>query len=405
MMRKLAAWLRNERNFLEACLGFSLLLRLAMVARTGSGGLSPDAYDWVNTAWSVASGNGFACTWRPPGYIVYLAGIFLLFGKSVIAAKTTNAVLSTATVLLGYLTARRLFGRRTAVLTAALMSFYPYFLAYSGDMLSETFLTFMLAAAVYLVVRACDSPSWINIAAAGIVIGLAGLTKSTVLPFFMLACAWVWWRAHSFRAGFMIGVFTLLAIAPWSLRNYFQYDKSYVMPVSSPWYSLYGSSCDEALWPESMPERDAPQPDWMNAPAIPKDWDYVSSLPLPERDKYCKQKAISWIRTNPDKFRWLLGKRFVHFWRLYPRMAWPWQKRAAMLTSGLYIPLCLVGLAASWRRFRETSLLLALFASYTAVHLFFVVTLRYRVPIDTFVIMGAALALDSLIARIRHEQA
>jgi len=128
-------------------------------------------------------------------------------------------------------------------------------------------------------------------------------------------------------------------------------------------------------------------------------------MPLPERDKICKEKALNWIRANPRKFGWLVYRRALHFWRLYPLMAYRWQKYAAMITSGIYIPLCFIGLAAAWRRFRETSLLLALFVSYTAVHIFFVVTLRYRVPIDTFVILAAALALDTAAVRIKHEHA
>ncbi len=405
MIRRALAWFDSERNFLLFWLGLAALLRLAFVVKSGTGGISPDAWDWMNTGWSIASGEGFGGSWRPPAYAFYLAGVFTLFGKSIMAAKIGNALLGTATVLLAYLTGKMLFGRRVGSITAALVSFYPYFIAYAGDLLSETFLTFMLAAGVYAVVRAALFPAWKNFALAGAAIGLAGLTKSTVLPFFLLACAWIWWRSRSFKAGLLVGIFTLLTITPWTLRNYFHYDKGYVMPVNTPWFSLYGSACDEALYPELLPELDYPPPADLFNPAIPKDWAYVSQLPLPERDKYCKERALAWIKGNPDKLFLLMKLRFIHFWRLYPVMAWPWQKKAAMLTSGVYIPLCVVGLIVAWRRFRETSLLLALFASYTAVHLFFVVTLRYRVPMDTFVIMGAALALDAAWARFRRERA
>ncbi len=405
MLKKIRGLLEPERNFLSATLLFSFLLRLAYVIKTGTGGLSPDALDWMETGWRVASGQGFGGSWRPPGYAFYLAGIFFVFGKSIITVKFFNVLLGTATILFAYHTAKLLFNSRTARITAALLSFYPYFIAYTGDVLSETFLTFMLAAAVYLIARTSARPSWGNIAATGFLMGLSGLSKSTMLPFFLLACAWLWWRTRSFKVGFLVGIFTLMTIMPWTLRNYFHYDKSYIMPVSTPWFSLYGSSCDEALWPESLEERDNPPTEDLNLPAIPKDWAYVAALPLPERDKYCKEKALSWIAANPGKFRALVYKRSLHFWRLYPVMAWPWQKHVAMATSGIYIPLCFIGLAATWRRLRETSLLIALFSSYTAVHIFFVVTLRYRVPIDTFVIMAAALALDYAISRMCHEQA
>lgn len=399
MIKKAAAFLREERNFLLFWLGLSFLLRLAFVLKTGTGGLSPDSYDWMATAWSIASGHGFGGSWRPPGYAFYLAGVFFIFGKSVMAAKFFNVLLGTATVLLVYLTAKTLFGTRTARITAVLLSFYPYLIAYTGDLLSETFLTFMLAASMCLITRAAEKPAWRNLAAAGVVMGLTALTKSVVLPFFLLACAWLWWRTGSFRAGFLTGVFTLLAILPWTTRNYLHYDKTYVMPVSTPWFSLYASSCDEALLNETTG-------DILKGPGIkpvdqflPPDFEYAASLPLLERDKYCREKALGWIRDNPGRFARLTRLRLVHFWRLYPMIAYRREKIAAMCTAGLYLPLAAAGFLLSLSNFRKTSLLLALFISYTAVHLFFAVTLRYRVPMDPYLIILAAYAAGEALDR------
>lgn len=394
MMKKLLAWFDSERNFLMAWLGLAALLRLAFVIKTGSGGLSPDSWDWMNTAWRMASGEGFGGSWRPPGYIFYLAGIFTVFGKSIIAVKLFNVLLGTATALFAYLTAKILFNLRTARYTAALISFYPYLIAYAGDALSETFMAFILAAAVYLIARASERPSWKNLAAAGLLMGCTALTKSTALPFLLLACAWLWWRTGKFRAGFLAGVFMLLTILPWSMRNYFQLN-GYVMPVSTPWYTFYGSCSDAAIRVEMMGEQDSPQV----AQIEPENWAYASSLPLPERDKYCREKSIEWIKNNPYQFTYLLYMRVKHYWRLYPMMAYRWQKYAAMATSGIYIPLCFLGMLLSLRSFRKTSLLIALLGAYTLVHMFFVVTLRYRIPTDPFIIMFAAYALSRLFGK------
>ncbi|MCM2266172.1 MAG: methyltransferase domain-containing protein [Elusimicrobiales bacterium] len=393
MIKKLAAWFDVERNFLFFWLGLAALLRLAWVLKTGTGGLSPDAYDWLNTAWRIASGEGFGGSWRPPGYAFYLAGVFAVFGKSVMAAKLLNVLLGTATVLLAYLAAGRLFDGRTARITAALMSFYPYFIAYTGDLLSETFLTFILSAAVYALARAGERASLPNLAAAGVVMGFTALTKSTTLPFLLLACGWLWWQSGKLKAALLAGLFTALAIMPWTLRNYLHHD-GYVMPVSTPWYTFYGSCSDAAVRVEMMGEQDSPQ----IAQISPKDWDYVTNLPLPERDKYCREKSLEWLRENPDTFSYLLYLRALHFWRLYPMMAYKWQKYAAMATSGLYIPLCFLGILLSLGALRKTSLLIGLLLLYTLVHMLFVVTLRYRVPVDPYIIMFAAYALARLSA-------
>lgn len=406
MIKKIKYFLNTDGHFPLTLFLFALGLRLAYVLLLPEGKLSPDAYDWMETAWSVAQGQGFGGSWRPPGYAFFLAGVFSVFGKSIVAVRAIQALLGALTCLLTYKTGTKIFSETTGRIAGVLAAFYPYFIAYTGDLISETFLTFMLALTVYHVVKTAESPSWKNLALTGVLIGLTGLTKSVTLPFFMLAGAWLWWRTGKFRAGFMAGLFALLTIAPWTLRNYFHYDKSYVMPVSTPWYSLYGSSCDEALQNELTG-------DVLKGPGVrqidqlmPPDWEYATALPLPERDKYCKEKALGWIKNNPDKFGWLLYRRFLHFWRLYPVIAHGWEKAAAMATSGLYIPLAAIGFFLSLPAFRKTSILLLLFAAHTAVHLFFAVTIRYRVPIDPYVIIFAAYAIaegySRLTARLRE---
>jgi 4-amino-4-deoxy-L-arabinose transferase-like glycosyltransferase len=400
MVEKIKNWLNSGDNFLYALFGVSLFLRLVYALALPIDKLSPDAQSWMELGQQIALGQGFGGSWRPPGYAFFLGAVFFIFGKSVLAARIIQTILAAFTCVFSYKTARHLFNEETGRITGTLAAFYPYFIAYSADLISETLLTFMLAAAVLGIVRTSREPNWKNMALTGLLIGLTALTKSTTLPFFLLACAWLWWQTGKLRTGLMVGVLTLMTIAPWTFRNYFHYDKSYIMPVSTPWYTLYGATSDEALYGEMRGDTDVPSTDEARSLLNPKDWDYISSLPLQERDKICKEKALTWIKENPYKFLHLIRLRFVHFWRLYPMMAYKWQKYAAMATSGVYIPLCFLGIILSIREFKKTSLLLALFATYTAVHLVFFSMIRYRVPIDTFIMIFAAYAIQAGYKRL-----
>lgn len=395
------AELAAHRYFPHALFGGALALRLAYVLWAGTGNLSPDTFDWMGTAWSVASGEGYGNSWRPPGFVFFLAAIFKAFGRSVLAVQVFQCLIGAATVLFSFHIGRRLFGPVTGALAGLLLSFYPYLLSYTREPLSETFLTFVISAAMLRIVIAAGEPSTRNFILAGAAIGLAGLTKSTILPSLALAGCWLWWQTGKFRAALIAGLCAAAVIAPWSLRNRLAYSGDYVMPVSTPWQSLYGASCDEALWQETAGSFDRPMDPKMTEPAIPKDWEYLMTLPVPERDRICKEKALSWIKANPDKFTYLLWKRFLHFWRLYPMMAYPWQKYAAMATSGVYIPLALLAFVLFWRDFRKTSLFAAVFASFTLVHIFFVTTLRYRVPVDPYIVILAALSLAAGLKKLR----
>jgi len=52
MIKKLQRRHNSEKNFLLAWLTFAFLLRLAYVIKTGTQGISPDALNWAETAWS-----------------------------------------------------------------------------------------------------------------------------------------------------------------------------------------------------------------------------------------------------------------------------------------------------------------------------------------------------------------
>ena len=394
---KLPVFLSSNVNFLWALFLFALVIRLAYVLPLPLDRLSGDAYDWIRIAWAIAQGQGFGDSIRAPGYAFFLAGIFSIFGKSIVAARVIQAIMGAVTCVFLYWTGKKIFTETTGRIAGILVSFYPYLIAYSGDLFCETFLAFMLAGTVYQIVKTGETPSWKNIAIAGVLMGATGLTKAVALPFFMLACAWLWWQTGKFRLGFLTGIFTLLTITPWALRNHYHYGNYSIVPINAPHalgYSLYTSCCDEALLNEAVGDN-------LKGPGIkpidqflPPDHAYTQSLPLPEREKYYMEKSISWIKANPDKFLWVVYKRLIHFWRLYPMIAYKWEKAAAIATSGLYLPMAALGAFLSLAAFKKTSLLLALFASYTLLHIFFTTALRYRIPIDPFIMIFTAYALD-----------
>jgi hypothetical protein len=396
-------FIKSEYGFLLGLFSLAFVIRLLYLLPLSPNNISPDAFDWMNTGLNVAAGKGIGDSWRPPGYSAVLGAVFFIFGKSVLWARVANAVFSSLTCVILYFTGKKVFNTVVGGLAALMASCYPYYIAYSGDLLSEIFLTFMISLSVLAAYRCKEKPSFWNCVLTGVVFGLTALTKSVILPFFLLACAWLWWNTKQLKSGLLVGVFMLLTISGWTLRNHFYYKD--IIPVSTPWLSFGGSNCDEAFALETSGELDTPMPFSLAKQAIPKWYEDANKLPPAERDRELRERGLGWIRNNPGKFSFLVYKRTLHFWRLYPMMAYKWQKLAAKLTSGIYIPLCFLGIALSYRRFRDTSLLIALFASYTAVYVCFAVTLRYRVPIDTFIMLFASYFIYAVYMKLagRHE--
>jgi hypothetical protein len=392
----------SEKYFLITVFSVSLLIRLAYVIPLSLQKLSPDAFDWMRIGYDVATGVGYQDTWRPPGYSTYLGMIFFVFGKSILAARIVNSIVSSLTCVVIYFIGKKLFYTNVGKISAILLMYYPYSIAYSGDLISETFLTFVISLAILSLIILSEQPSFKNTVIAGFAFAIASLTKATIMPFLALSALWLAWKTRSLKYMVLLGIFTIVFIVPWSMRNYFHYHAS-VVPISPMWRSFGGSNCDEAMTLEKT-ELDTPMPYEMSLKAIPKGYEDVMKLPRMEQEKVFKEKAIKWISENPDKFVWLLERRLLHFWRLYPVMAYKWQKLMAKMTSGIYIPLCFLGIVLSLKKHAlNAALLITLFISFTAVYICFAITLRYRVPIDPYIIIFASFALMSIYNKFKKE--
>jgi len=388
----------SENNFLLIIFLFSLIVRAAYAVHLSPQQLSQDSYGWMATASDLLAGHGFGDAWKPPAFPVYLSIVMFFFGKSILVLRLFNCLLGSLTCVLAYFIGKKIFPEGVGGIAAVLVSFYPYFIAYAGDLLSETFFTFMIALSALLILACSEKPVFINTAMAGIVMGLTSLTKSTILPFFLFSCLWIWWQTKSFMKGFIVGLFMVLAIMPWTIRNYANYHA--FIPITTMWQSAYLSCNDGAMYYETAGERDAPQIIEDSLPITPGDYTEILKLPRMEQERVFKQKSLAWLRSNPASFKKMVWLRLFHFWRLYPMMAYKWQKIVALFTSGLYIILCWIGAALSLKYFKKTILFLGLFAIFTLVHLFFFVSVRYRVPIDPYIIIFASFTIYAILAKV-----
>jgi hypothetical protein len=120
-----------------------------------------------------------------------------------------------------------LFGGRTAALAAALVCLYPSLLGFDNLLLTEVLFTCLLCVFCMLVLRALRTQSLWLVALAGVVLGLAALTRSVLWPFGVVLANFllIAWRGRFSRrlaAAALALAFTSLTLAPWAIRNTLQ---------------------------------------------------------------------------------------------------------------------------------------------------------------------------------------
>jgi 4-amino-4-deoxy-L-arabinose transferase-like glycosyltransferase len=368
---------------------------------------------------------------RAPGYPIVLAGCQALFGEQTLAVRLVQAVLGTCSVYLVYrLTERlaaadrpaspsgtdsdrhattsmtpfdtagsgKLTGRQIALLAAALAAFNPYYIVMSAILLSEAvFVPLLLAALWGLAVlwpspsgageggpalstgRAAGSPAMGRKAAlvalgSGAAAAMAVLVRPSWLLFAPGAVG-VWFtmqvrggRGWDAARGAMLWILgAVLVMSPWWVRNAQVYGR--FVPTAL-WM---GASLYDGLNPRATGASD------MSFLADPDIW------PLDEEDQDAEltRRAARFVRENPRRALELAIVKLGRFWSPWPNALGFRSWRAVIAGAAVELPILGLMAIGAWNRRRDLRawvLGAGPVLYFSAVHLVFASSMRYRIP-------------------------
>jgi len=209
----------------------ALLVRVVYVLYIPQVEVGADAHNYNQTAISLIEQGEFL-DWklhhkiiRPPGYPLFLAGVYLLSGYSYLAVRLWQVFFGALTAVFIYLICIRLFKKRKiALLACALAGLHPALIGYTGLLYTEAMFTFLLVVFIYFLQRAVLDGSYFDFAFSGIFLGLAALTSSRIMyfPFLFLMLCWFFPRSKKalIKQWLLVLSFMLLTVVPWTIRNY-----------------------------------------------------------------------------------------------------------------------------------------------------------------------------------------
>jgi 4-amino-4-deoxy-L-arabinose transferase-like glycosyltransferase len=221
-----------------------LLTALALAVRLIALLLEPpvapvaDERTWVDWARIVAekarfSPFGHKMIFHPPLYPYFLAGVYALAG-SFTAAKLAQVVLAALLVpAVGRLGARA-FGPAAGLLAAAFTAFYPELVWFSFHFWVESLFLVLLFWGFERLVAAEQEGSAPAALAAGLLWGLAILTRETALYFLPVASLFLALsrrRPGALGRASLFAAVSLLTVAPWTWRNWVEFHA--LVPVST----------------------------------------------------------------------------------------------------------------------------------------------------------------------------
>ena len=104
----------------------------------------PDSVRYDRIASELLLGEGFSSSFTAPLYPVFLSWVYALFGHSLLAVRIMHSIIGTASVFIMYLLGREIFSEKAGLTAALLGSVYPFFIFFTGLVLTETVFIFLL---------------------------------------------------------------------------------------------------------------------------------------------------------------------------------------------------------------------------------------------------------------------
>jgi 4-amino-4-deoxy-L-arabinose transferase-like glycosyltransferase len=245
-------WFESKRNALAVVFLVALAIRLAFLfvvlplaprlvpGLSTSPGMTFDGYHDI--AQQLLEGHGFALpehggatAARAPLYPFFLATVYRLFGTQIPVVLALHALIGALTCVVVLLLGRELYGPVAGLIAGLVFCVMPLQLWWSQYVLSETMLTFLLTAAVFALVRFGRRRDPASAVTAGLLIGIAALCNSVILPFplLLLAATIVLgrrMRLPSWRGALLVAFASAAVVLPWTTRNALRFHA--LIPVS-----------------------------------------------------------------------------------------------------------------------------------------------------------------------------
>ena len=374
--------LRDWRWMLLAIFVTAFLLRVAFILTLQDGFYFPDSIEYSNAAVNVLQNGELGENYnRPPGYPIFLAAIYSLFGENIVGIRLVESFISALLAVIIALIGKRIGGDVVGALAGLLWSIYPLGIFIAGLVYPTNLLAMLLACGVLSLLPSSQKElSTQRVFFAGLFWGVATLTIPIVLATLLATAVWLVLvgRTKQLVLALVLLVGAALTVVPWTIRDFYVYGK--IVPV-------------EPRVNEHLPR--------------------IRSGADDVRDGV--------ILKHPSRFVSHFVGEFLHFWKVYPdritmdKPGFREQqhekdgrvvkntvftgnliKAVSILTTGPIFVFAIVGTVAIWfQRQRRGDLLLlwAVILSFAVGYSAFYTKTRHRIPIEPYLVILSAYGL------------
>jgi 4-amino-4-deoxy-L-arabinose transferase-like glycosyltransferase len=413
----------------------ALAIRIVFILTLKDGFYFADEFTYTTTASYIVEHGKFPADFdRAPLYPLFVAIVYGTIGDELLHMRIVQSVLGGIIAVVIALIGRRIGGYAVGAVAGVLWAIYPMGAFISGTVYPAALLTLLMAAGVLCLLTKPDAARYTaRVGLAGLLFGAATLTKPIAFATIVLVTFWIVIHKRPGRillvSVFLLSAFT--ALLPWTVYNASLHGR--LVPIESrsldsvvPWAKSAANA--RKIDQSAAAQKNTAKP--ATVATVQKEEDKPTAVlkkeSKPTAAQSQKAQPIATQKKNDNEVLGMLirmAKRypneFLHFFELYPQRVGylipserdrarrtvsprfvrniPFGSDLVMTVSivsvgGLYLA-ALIGIGAMWYRRdkrRELFLLFLLVMSFALGYAISWGKIRYRIPVDPYIIILSA---------------
>ena len=245
---------------------------------------------------------------HPPGYSIYLAAIYALFGNNYFTVQLVQDALTSLAAVLIFLIAGRLITWPVGIVSGLIAAVWHHFAWYSNVLLPDSICVLPLLGAVYvlIVTEHGKRRAWWAYGLAGVLFGLSIWLRANTLAigvFVAIALPLISSRPRqTARRSWLLAVVSLLVVAPITIRNYVLYHEFIPVSINSGivmWEGIADVGGERFGAVKTDPEVIAQEAILYDDPRYGEMWSWPDGI---QRDRDRIKKSLRIIAQNPFWF-------------------------------------------------------------------------------------------------------
>jgi hypothetical protein len=361
-----------------------LMLAVALASRLLALYLFPQIYFPDDSAYTIAGEQLFNGGMIKIDNVMPLHPIFYYIMNIVASVKVANIFISMMTVLTVYYLSKAIFDNELVSRVASLVwAVYPHAIFYSITGLAETLYVFILLLAFFFLYRK-------QFIVASIFIVLSILHRPTldligpILVFFFSYYVHSLSRRETLKNVTIYILVYVVIMGPWWVHQYVKYDQFVRLNLGDGIVLYAGNN-----------ELNKSGGGVNSDKGVDFDISWLEDIDNPiEINQALKEQAYKYIIDNKVQFLKMSTVKFVRFWRLWPYNSIyerPFYIAMSLLSYGVVLILFSLYIVRYIREhYRRIGPILILIGFLSLVHMVLISSIRYRFPIEPFLIIFAS---------------